>query len=385
MLFRKTPIALKLSVLAVAALVAGPSAVTAQDKSVSFNASNWLPAGHPLAKHSYVEWLPRLEEASGGTLKPKLFSGPVLMPPVEHLSGISSGIAQVGYHAGTYTPAALPEDNAISQLAFNYSNPYPLAFAVTEANMTMPRLLDRWKSHNIAFLGGYSTSPYILLCSKRIETLADMKGTKIRVPGAAQSDWVASVGGVPVNVPSSEMYDGLDKGQLDCAAITALDLESRSLWDVTKYVTVLELGLYWAGYSQGVNRDFWQGLSDAQRQAFFDTLPEAMIDETVHYVSADRKALDEAAEHGVEIIEPAEDLKASVEAFAGQVRANAVTQGDDTFGLTDTETMLSDFEAIVAKWEKRLDGMDDSDRDALVEIARDELFGQRDASTYALD
>ncbi|MHA6346367.1 C4-dicarboxylate TRAP transporter substrate-binding protein [Roseivivax sp. CAU 1761] len=368
-----------------AAVLVAATGIQAQESTVRFNASVWLPAGHPLANHSYVEWLPRLEAASGGSLKPTLFTGPVLLAPGEHLSGISDGIAQIGYHAGTYTPADLPADNVLSQIAFNYANPYPLAFAVTEANMTLDRLQAQWKDNNIAYLGGYSTSPYVLLCSSRIETLADMQGKKIRVPGAAQSDWVASVGGVPVNVPSSEMYDGLDKGQLDCAAITALDLKSRSLWDVAKYVTLLELGLYWAGYSQGANRDFWQSLSDAQRQAFLDTLPEAMIDETVQYVSDDLTALEEAADHGVEVITPAEDLQQSVRDFGAEVRANAVKLGAETFRMEAPEALIAEFEEIVAKWQARLGDMDRDDRDAMVAIARDELFGTVDAATYAMD
>lgn len=379
------PIKLTLPALAAAgALLAGSIAASADDV-VEFNASAWLPATHPLSKHSYVEWLPRLEAASNGTLKPTLFTGPVLLAPGEHLSGIRDGIAQIGYHAGTYTPSDLPEDNVLAQVAFGVSDPFVAAFAITDANMTLPQLQQQWKDNNIAYLGGYSTSPYVLLCSSRIETLADMKGKKVRVPGAAQSDWLVSVGGVPVNVPSSEMYDGLDKGQLDCAAISAIDLKSRSLWDVADYVTLVNLGLYWSGYSQGANRDFWQSLSDDQRQAFFDTLPEAMIDETIQYVDGDAEALAEAPDHGVTVITPADDLKASVSDFAKVVRENAVKLGKETFGLEDPDKLISDFEAIMAKWEQRLEGVDRSDRDKLVEIARTELFGKADASTYSMD
>lgn len=374
-----------LSAIAVTSLaIAQPSSTLAED-TVEFSASVWLPATHPLAKHSYVEWLPRLEAASNGTLKPTLFTGPVLLASGEHLSGIRDGIAQVGYHAGTYTPADIPEDNVLAQIAFGYSDPFTAAFAITEANMTLPQLQQQWKDNNIAYLGGYSTSPYALLCSSEIKTLADMAGKKVRVPGAAQSDWLVSVGGVPVNVPSSEMYDGLDKGQLDCAAISAIDLKSRSLWDVADSVTLISLGLYWSGYSQGANRDFWQSLSDSQRQAFFDTLPEAMIDETIQYVEGDAEALTEAPSNGVTIIEPAEDLQKSVSDFASVVRGNAVTLGEETFGLDDPDKMIADFEAIMAKWEDRLKDVDRGDRDALVEIARTELFGQADASTYSMD
>ncbi|MCZ4351017.1 C4-dicarboxylate TRAP transporter substrate-binding protein [Roseovarius aestuarii] len=374
-----------LSAIALTASVFAEPKVAAADDVVEFNASAWLPATHPLSKHSYVEWLPRLEVASNGTLKPKLFTGPVLLAPGEHLSGIRDGIAQIGYHAGTYTPSDLPEDNVLAQVAFGYDDPFVAAFAITDANMTLPQLQQQWKDNNIAYLGGYATSPYVLLCSSKIETLADMKGKKVRVPGAAQSDWLTSVGGVPVNVPSSEMYDGLDKGQLDCAAISAIDLKSRSLWDVADHVTLISLGLYWSGYSQGANRDFWQGLSDTQRQAFFDTLAEAMIDETIQYMDGDDEALGLAPDHGVTIVTPADDLSKSVSDFANVVRDNAAKLGSETFGLEDPDKLLSDFEAIAAKWEKRLEGVDRSDRDALVKIAREELFGTADAATYSMN
>ena len=374
-----------LSAIALTTSVLAGANAAAADEVVEFNASAWLPATHPLSKHSYVEWLPRLEAASNGTLKPTLFTGPVLLAPGEHLSGIRDGIAQIGYHAGTYTPSDLPEDNVLAQVAFGYDDPFAAAFAITEANMTLPQLQQQWKTNNIAYLGGYATSPYVLVCSSKIETLADMAGKKVRVPGAAQSDWLASVGGVPVNVPSSEMYDGLDKGQLDCAAISAIDLKSRSLWDVGKYATLVNLGLYWSGYSQGANRDFWQSLSDAQRQAFFDTLPEAMIDETIQYMDGDAEALAEATDHGVTVITPADDLLASVSDFSKVVRGNASKLGSETFGLEDPDMLLADFEAIMAKWEARLADVDRTDRDALVQIARDELFGMADASTYSMN
>ena len=229
--------------------------------SVEFNASIWLPESHPLAKYSYVEWLPRLEKASGGSLQPTLFTGPVLLPPDTTLSGLRDGIAQVTFHAGTYTPSDLPEDNVLAQLAFNYSDHLLAGIAITEANMTIPALKDQWKRNGVVFLGGYATLPYNLVCSKPVRSPSDLRGLRIRVPGAAHSDWADSIGAVTVNVPSSEMYTGLDRGQLDCAAVPANDLQSRSLWEVAKYVNMVDLGVYWAGFMQGANRDFWNSLT----------------------------------------------------------------------------------------------------------------------------
>ncbi len=206
----------KTAVAGVFALVTVLGSVPALTDTVEFNASIWLPDTHPLTKYGYIDWANTVEAASKGTLKPKIFAGTVLLPPAGHMKGVRDGIAHLGYHAGTYTPADLPADNILAQLGFSYSDYFVGAFATTDMNMTDIALKKQWDKHNLVYAGGYATPPYRLMCKGKIENLADIKGKKLRVPGAAHSDWAKSVGAVPVNVPSSEMYNGLDKGQIDC-------------------------------------------------------------------------------------------------------------------------------------------------------------------------
>lgn len=371
--------------IATSLLILASSGVAVAQQATPFNASVWLPANHPLANHSYVQWLPRLEEASGGTLRPTLFTGPVLLPPGAHLSGITDGIAQVGYHAGTYTPSELPEDNVLAQLSFSYQDPFVAAFAITEANLTVPQLLDQWQRNNIVYLGGYAIPPYNLLCVPQIVTLADIQGMRIRVPGAAHSDWATAIGATPVNVPSSEMYSGLDRGQIDCAAIPANDLQTRSLWDVAKNATMIDLGVYYSGYSQGANRDFWQGLTADQRQAFFDTIPVALVDQAIDYGETIAAAIAEAETHGVTLHQPADDLQATIGEFTAQARESAIRMGTNTFGMADPEPIVAQFEALIEKWTALLDGVDRTDRDALIALAVGEIYGKLDAHTYGMD
>ncbi|WP_372921417.1 C4-dicarboxylate TRAP transporter substrate-binding protein [Roseovarius sp.] len=365
-------------------VLASAGAAGAQE-TTSFNASVWLPENHPLAKHSYVEWLPRLREASDGTLDPTLYTGPVLLPPGGHLTGIADGIAHVGYHAGTYTPSELPEDNVLAQLSFSYQDPYVAAFAITEANLTIPELQDQWMRNNVVYLGGYAIPPYNLLCVKEVVTLEDIQGARIRVPGAAHSDWADAIGAAPVNVPSSEMYSGLDRGQIDCAAIPANDLQTRSLWDVAKHATLIDLGVYYSGYSQAANRDFWQGLSADQRQAFFETIPVALVDQLHHYDETIAAALDAAEEEGVTLHEPSDELLATVEEFQSQARESAIRMGEETFGMSNPETIVDQFEQVVQKWTELLDGVDRSDREALIELAVDEIYAKLDPEFYAME
>lgn len=51
-------------------------------------------------------------------------------------SGATDVVAQIAYHAGTYTPAELPMINIISELAFLSDNFYALAAALTTMSFT---------------------------------------------------------------------------------------------------------------------------------------------------------------------------------------------------------------------------------------------------------
>lgn len=42
---------------------------------------------------------------------------------------------------------------------------------------------------------------------------------KFRTAGAAQVAWVESIGGIPVCVPFSDVYTGMQRGSIDCALV----------------------------------------------------------------------------------------------------------------------------------------------------------------------
>lgn len=349
-----------------------------------FNASIWLPDSVPLVKNGYLEWAEDIERVSNGKLKAKVFTGSVLLPPASHMSGLSDGVADVAYHAGTYTPAEIPRDNILAQLAFNYSDYFVAVFAITDMNMFDSEMVAQWDDKNIVFGGGFATIPYRLFCSTKVTTLAELKGKRVRMPGSVHSDWAKSVGAVPVNVPSTEMYSGLDKGQLDCASNTMDQLRASSLWEVAKHTTMVDLGIYYAGYEYGVNKDFWNTLSGDERRIFLDTFATAMVKTGIGYMASSDEVINEAPEHGITFHEPAQELKNNIDAFKSSARTSAVKLGVEKFGIANAEDIISRFEAKVAKWEDLLKGVDRNDEKALVALVKTEIYDKIDVMEYGV-
>lgn len=366
---------------ATAAVLMAPAA-----GAVEFNASVWFPDTHPLTREGYIDWAEAVIEASNGELTPVVFTGTALLSPNAHLSGLRDGIIQVGYHAGTYTPSELPEDNVLAALQLGLSDPLVTVFAVTDFYLNDPDMQAMFARNGIVFGGGYASAIYRLMCTSKIETLQDMRGKKIRMPGAIHSEWGKSVGAVSVNVPSSEMFTGLEKGQIDCAVNAANDLKSRSLWDVAKHITLVNFGPYWAGWEYAFNKDFWQSLTPEQRRILLDTIAAAIVKTSIVYQAVTDQALDEAPGQGVTIHEPSSDLVASLEEFASTTaREIAIQQGKEQFRMADPEALIERFEATVAKWSERLAGVDRTDEAALTEIMKSEIYDKIDVATYGVE
>lgn len=369
----------------VAALAGGVAMATGAVVAAELTGSSWFPETHPLTRSGYVEWAPKVEEASGGDLTIRVFSGEALLPAAAHLSGLRDGIADITYHAGTYTPSELPEDNVLAILGITLQDNIVVAAAVSDFYMNDPAMRAMFERHGIVFLGGYATSPYVLMCRDKVESLADIRGKSIRMPGAIHADFAKAVGAVPVSVPSTEMFTGLERGQLDCAANAANDLKSRSLWDVAKHVTTIDLGSYFAGWLHAINADSWRNLTAEQRRVLLDTVPEGLIDSAIDYTEASDEALEEAPDHDVQIYEPAADLQEALDDFnENQVRQTAIREGTEQFNLDDPEGLVSRFEQTLEKWQGLLQDVDRSDAEAIKQIVRDNLYSEVDENSYGL-
>jgi TRAP-type C4-dicarboxylate transport system substrate-binding protein len=92
------------------------------------------------------------------------------------------------------------------------------------------------------FLGSYGYAYQVLYSRKPVQTLADVKGLKVRVFGAAQTDFVRALGAEPVSLPVAEVYTALERGAVDAAITGTIAGFSLKWYEVTKYMVDLQMG-----------------------------------------------------------------------------------------------------------------------------------------------
>ncbi len=368
--------------------VAASCAVTPQAGAETFSANNFLDASHPFSVENYTNWAEKVKERTNGDIEFDVFLGGVLLGGRASLSGTADGVAQVAYHAGTYTPAELPITNIISELAFLTDNFYALAAASTIMSFTHPALLEEYKKNGVVFGGGYGTPIYYLICNKPIHSAADLEGKRIRMPGGIWDRWATDMGAVSVNVPSSEIYTGLDRGTLDCGVNPLDSLLSRSYWDVAKYVPMIPLGSYYSGPMWAYNIEFWQSRTDEQRAIMMEEAASAWVRSAILYLNNTQEAQKVgAAEHGMEFIEVEPALMEKHNAFVETDAKNLVKLAQEQYGVSEelAVDLIDTFKALVAEWEVKLDGIDYKDEEALTKLFLEEVYKSVDVSTYGMN
>jgi TRAP-type transport system periplasmic protein len=370
-----------------AAVLGGLMGLSTPATAEKFSANNFLDATHPFSVENYTNFAERVAERTNGEIEFEAFLGGVLLGGRNSLTGTADGVAQVAYHAGTYTPSDLPITNVVSELAFLSENFYALAAAKTIMGFTHPLLLEEYDRNGVVWGGGYGTPIYYLICNTPISSRADLEGKRIRMPGGIWDRWGSAMGAISVNVPSSEIYTGLDRGTLDCGVNPLDSLLSRSYWDVAKFIPNIPLGSYYSGPMWAYNKDFWQSRTDEQREILLEEAGAAFIRSAILYLENTEAASEQGvAEHGVEFLEPNEELRQAHERFIEEDAAALVQNAQDAYGVTEEQAveLIGTFTRLVHEWEERLEGIDWKDKEKLTEIFVEEIYKKVDVTAHGM-
>lgn len=359
--------------LAAAAVVAACLSAAAAEADTPITASLWVGPKHPVAVGGYDPFVEKLKADEAYDVK--YFQGGALLGAKPTLSGVRDGIADVGMMAMTYFPAEFPNAQLVADMGLSTPSNLAAMMAASEYNLLhCEPCLQEYLDQNIVYTGTYSTAPYTIISKEPIRSTADLAGKKMRVPGSLWSRWAQSVDGIEVNVPSSEMYEGLDKGALDIAIQAPGALRSYSLWDTAKYVTLMNLGTYHSLSLMSWNRDTWRELTDAQRRAMLNEAARAGLDTTLQYTEADDEVLALVGEHGVEIIEPSAEMRQAKQDFVDRDVTVIVANAKDKYGIADAEARVATLQELIAKWDGIVNEIGPQNRDALLERFQAEVY-----------
>lgn len=152
-------------------------------------------------------------EMSGGRIKVKVYGAKELVPAFEVFDAVSNGTAQLGHGASYYWKG--------KSAAAQFFSAVPFGLTAQEMNGWLYHGggMDLWKEVYAPFglvpaaagntgvqMGGWF--------NKSIDSVADLKGLKMRIPGLG-GEVLKRAGGTPVSMPGGELFTALQSGTID--------------------------------------------------------------------------------------------------------------------------------------------------------------------------
>ncbi len=181
-------------------------------KTIIKLATSW-PAHFPIMGTGVEKFAQRVKDVSGGSLEIKLYPKNVLVPALAVFDACSSGQIDA-FHSGPYYWKG-------KNSAFSLYSGIPFGFTAEEINswMLYGGGLDLWREqyakYNLhPFLGGNTNIQMGGWFRKPINSLADMQGLKMRIPGLG-GEVFAKMGVNPILLPAGEIYTSLERGVID--------------------------------------------------------------------------------------------------------------------------------------------------------------------------
>ena len=222
---------------AVAASTAvGPFIQTAKAKTTVWKMQSTWDAG--TSGYTLFEtWCKGFKEKSGGELEIKPFPAKSVAADNNALfEAVKTGVLQ-GMNAFTlYWAGKIPASVFLS--SYPVGPDQPAQWDIMFDALGMKELARKiYAKHGLFYVGHVQHDANIIHSKKPVNSVADFKGMKLRVPGGMVAEVFQSFGASTVSLPGSDIFPALEKGTIDAADYVGPAVN----WDlgfaqVTKYI-----------------------------------------------------------------------------------------------------------------------------------------------------
>jgi TRAP-type C4-dicarboxylate transport system substrate-binding protein len=208
-----------------------------------------------------------LEDRSNGAVTMEYSFGGALGPPPEFYDLVVNGVCDIGMVGPSITPGKFPITEVI-QNAWIFDS--IITSTETYWEFLKKDMFANEFSETIILCTAVGSGDPIYCANKKVTTVADMKGLKLRTTGGQQTMRLEALGAVPVNVAVTEVYQALQKGTIDATITNWGGVKTWKLDEVTKYATVPGAGATAVVFV--MNKGSYNKLPDAAKAVIDDMI-----------------------------------------------------------------------------------------------------------------
>ena len=216
----------------------------------------------------------RVEAASAGRLKIKVYGGGELVPAFEVFDAVSRGTVEMGHDASYYHKGKVDAAQFFTAVPFGLTNLELNGWLYYGGGLELWREL--YEPFNLVpFPTGNSALQMGGWFNKEINTIDDLKGLKMRIPGIA-GEVLRRAGATPVTLPGSEIFTALQTGSIDATeGVGPYNDASFGLHKAARYYYYPGWHEPGSGLETIINKQAWESLP-ADLQAIVETTCQAI-------------------------------------------------------------------------------------------------------------
>lgn len=317
--------------LGAAGVAAAPfvSTAKAQDTITWDMVTSW-PTNFPALGTGANDFARRIEQLSNGRMRIRVHGAGELVPAMEVFDAVAAGTAEMGHSAAYYWRGKV----AASQ----FFTAVPFGMNTTETNAWLyhgggQELWDEiYAKHNLKpFPVGNTGTQMAGWFKKEINSLDDMRGIRLRLPGLA-GEAMNAIGVTTVNMPGGEIFTSLQTGVLDAADwVGPYNDMAFGLHQVADYYYTSVWNEPSAVLEGTINLDAWNALPDDLKDVVREAAKASNLAMISEFAYRNAQALDTlVTEHGVQLRTFPEDVMQALYDASQQVIQNQVDNDPDS-------------------------------------------------------
>jgi TRAP-type C4-dicarboxylate transport system substrate-binding protein len=307
---KRRAVYMTLAVLALSSSLAyGQKAPTPQPaKKITLKfVDQWKPDQWIVAKATEV--FNEVSKRSKGRLEIIRAGGPEVIPAQEQLNYCGKGAVDIILAPPSYYKGTVPESLILGLpvVDWNFDDVVELTNAVAD---DLDKIYQK-KTNTRSLMFPFSPAGiYVFTKTKPVNSVADMKGLKIRSPGGLEDLLLKELGSAATKIASSEIYTAAERGTIDGAVRPAQAVLDWREYEVWKYMLSTPLCFMITG-SILINDDSFNRLPRDLQKLLLDTVKEQGLASLRYFRDLEMKAVNQMNSKGVKVVDlsPGEKTK----------------------------------------------------------------------------
>jgi len=218
--------------------------------------SHYFPTGHGVHTDFVAPWVKNVSECSNGELSFEVFTaGAQLGNVARQQEQVLAGVVDLAVGLSGTPRGRFPRTSLID-IPFLTRDAGAASYALWE--LYPQYLAPEYKGMKVLALFAHNGG-LIQTSKKKVETIEDMKGLRIRTPSPAVSDMLSFLGALPQGLPPGEMYENIQRGVIDGTVFPWDPNNSFGLNEVVNHH--LDAGVYTVSFFFAMNQRSYDKLS----------------------------------------------------------------------------------------------------------------------------